>query len=94
MSDDRPTCRTCPHWLDLDDKATDADDSLGWCLRYPPVPVALAPDCFRERTIILSQHPETEGLDSCGEHPDFSAWLARRGVNSTAGGLSESPPAA
>jgi hypothetical protein len=72
---DRPRCNTCPYW-DQDEEEL----KLGKCLRRPPV----LPPCdavFAEWQEVdgnpyLGVQPETEYIDSCGEHPDYPEFIA------------------
>jgi hypothetical protein len=64
---DKPTCKTCPYWieplLNVDD-----DNLSCWreCQRFPP---SLAGDERRGRWLKSFRD------DTCGEHPDFPAWI-------------------
>jgi hypothetical protein len=71
---DRPTCKTCPYWRELN---VDPDDGNGECHRYPPkLPPTMA--------LVEEVGPYGEGLSFpdapfylwCGEHPDFPDWIA------------------
>ena len=64
---DRPTCATCPYWLN------EADDE-GWRQRRPPVVVPLLGSDAKWRTT----QPESNAADWCGEHPDFPAFIESR----------------
>ena len=71
---DKPTCGTCPYWEQGADKELDIE--TGDCTRYPPTLVT--PDKLSELIEdreFFTQFPKTYDEQSCGEHPDFPAWI-------------------
>lgn len=75
----RPTCATCPHYEDKGDE--EQGDRDGYCRRHAPIPVNIPmplrdgqglPNCM------VVMWPEVWADESCGEHPDFAAYLAAR----------------
>jgi len=64
---DKPACETCPYWL-----VSDRDDNQGTCSRYPPT-VPSDVSCQYDPLSML--WPLTYHDTSCGEHPDFPAWI-------------------
>lgn len=74
---ERPTCRTCPYWVN-GPKVMD----VGECRRGLPR-FAATEGQYRdmERTCWsewAGTWPETNAESWCGEHPDFPAYLASR----------------
>ena len=70
---ERPTCRTCPHWMSDDD----ANDGEGWCHLLPPARADQDSTCDLSSSIYWRQ-PRTMQNDHCSQHPDFPAYLASR----------------
>ena len=85
---ERPTCKTCPYW-DVDDDDRD-DETQGRCRRNPPKIVEAAVvafashDTFHDKTTAIADAtrnalttacPSTCGLEWCGRHPDFPAYV-------------------
>jgi hypothetical protein len=76
----RPTCKTCPYWLaspEYDDKPA----TEGWCERYPPTLMQFAAtekDQSNTAATWAWTQPKTSDAGTCGEHPDFPAYIAWR----------------
>lgn len=83
---DIPTCKTCPYFFDnrtgrphtkgkMEEIAQFPDPDNWWaeCHRYPP---AMLEKNTYENPNELGVWPEVLITDSCGEHPDFPAYLA------------------
>ena len=65
---DRPTCKTCPYHL-----RQEQNDDQGTCCRFPP----RVPDDYSQQGDALSMlWPLTFHDATCGEHPDFPAFIA------------------
>ena len=80
MSNERPTCKTCPYW-----DMVKGDESIGSCRRFPPriVEHLLQRDAHGEpdenNQFLATFMPVAMEDWFCGEHPDFQAWIASRG---------------
>lgn len=81
---ERPTCSTCPYW-------SDKPDDPGHCQRFPPIIIERMAEWYDKRpqdrwSSMLSgldepsssHFPVAETDHWCGEHPDFSAYIAAR----------------
>lgn len=76
---ERPTCKTCPHWDDIDAELDEAPDvHEGVCRRFPPVLLTSDEvgkgDCSHLDPTNWAQPATCENW-SCGEHPGFAAVL-------------------
>lgn len=59
VSNDGPSCRTCPYWLRM------ANAGIGHCRCNPPIPISgSTADDFGE-----TRWPSTYATEWCGEHP-------------------------
>jgi hypothetical protein len=78
---ERPTCDGCPYWFQGTAAGIDAHSEYesGQCRRHAPVsarwerhggPLFVEPD---EHSIVW---PVTESHDFCGEHPNFTRYIA------------------
>lgn len=75
---DRPTCKTCPYWDAFDDRDGYKDLPIGHPVRNDD---NIMYDCHRHSPSAKNvnsdpQWPVTDGVNWCGEHPDFPAYLA------------------
>lgn len=71
MSNQIPSCRTCPFWLEVGVDETWNNASVGECHRFPPTPGQK----LRDRVdVIYGDWPGVAASDWCGEHPDADAW--------------------
>jgi hypothetical protein len=57
---ERPRCKTCPYW----DRGNNR--GVNMCLRFPP---------RSNNNGDVAYYPETIANDTCGEHPDFPAYI-------------------
>jgi hypothetical protein len=78
----RPTCETCPHWLNQETAAGYETVQIGECHGHPPVlspEIATPGQDIEDLTELwlLCRRPVTCGTETCGEHPDMPAWIAR-----------------
>lgn len=64
MSNERPTCESCPYWHRL--SSPEGAPGHGECCKSLP-------------RFERPKWPPTTGDCFCGEHPDFPAWIASRG---------------
>lgn len=76
---ERPTCDTCPHYQ------MTPKTSQGVCLRYPPVLAQLIETknpvgywVEPAESLDAWSQPRVIDYDSCGEHPDFPAYITAR----------------
>lgn len=78
---DRPTCKTCPFFTSV---GFDEGES-GQCRRHAPRPIMAtyedSENCAMPTLAIWPQiffqpHLGPEGVDFCGEHPDFPDYIA------------------
>lgn len=84
---DRPTCKTCPHFVCMSCEENPSDPNYGPCCitengigshdqticrRYPPIRME---DPGLNPPSFFAW-PEVEEYEGCGEHPDFPAYLA------------------
>jgi hypothetical protein len=63
----RPTCETCPYWF--------VSECVTWpvCHRYAPRPRISSSDEDLDNESVY--WPSAKESDSCGEHPDFPAYI-------------------
>ena len=82
---ERPTCGTCPYWETSSIGSSSAcPDDANCCIRYPGVlPTPALFEVFREefgddedQSPQDAVWPLTKRINSCGEHPDFPAYIA------------------
>jgi hypothetical protein len=75
---DRPTCKTCPYWDEMD---PDEDDKpIGMCHLLPPQYTGkhTSEDSSKSACLEAWDFPWTRFDMGCGQHPDFPDWIAAR----------------
>jgi hypothetical protein len=77
---DRPTCKTCPYWVNYTcDSEEPARPDSGGCELLPPQWVGPPIDAARDVCPTVNpdnwSQPCTNSCDGCGQHPDFPAYL-------------------
>ena len=71
---DRPTCATCPYWLNNFAKQFNAAQSFSHCVRFPPHRSREEWD----RGPDFAGYRITKEGEVCGEHPDFAASASKK----------------
>lgn len=69
----RPKCATCPYYEETE--LFEQGTSEGLCIRHPPSLVAKSD---RPEQYEAWANPVVSSEDSCGEHPDFPAYIEVR----------------
>ena len=69
---DKPRCKTCPYWDELP-PVEESTEEAGVCLRFPPVIPAFEDQA--DGAVYQGTQPWTYPTDTCGEHPEFSAYI-------------------
>lgn len=64
----KPTCRTCPYWLE-GEEVNEGEEIPGECHRTSPVDMVLGDG-------VDTMWPKVCSWDWCGEHPHFTKWMS------------------
>ena len=68
----RPTCKTCVYWKDLEIEL-EGQTQEGMCQRYAPAPV---PHDHDDECCPFVDWPVTLSTEGCGEHQAFPGYIA------------------